>query len=427
MTARETAFTMDTSSIKYGAGTTREVGFDMAKYGVKRVMVITDSKLSDSDPVNITMQSLSDADIEAVKFDGTRIEPTDVSFKEAIAFALDGNFDGFVAVGGGSCIDTAKVANLYSTHPTDDFLDYVNVPLGNGKPILGKLKPLIAIPTTAGTGSETTSVAVFDLLEKEVKTGISHRAMRPVLGIIDPLNTSTMPPLVAASSGLDVLSHAIESLTAIPYNDKPAVDHPSKRPPYQGSNPISDIWSGNSIEIVSKYIRRAMNNTDDIEARGQMMLAASYAGIGFGNAGVHLPHAMSYPVAGMVRDYHPKDYDVDWAMVPHGIAVIVNAPAVFRWTAETDPQRHLHAAKLMGVDISGADESQAGDLLAEAIIDVMKDTGSPNGLSELGFTEDDIDQLAEGAFAQQRLTKLSPRPASLDDLKQLFRDAMQYW
>ncbi|MGB7340859.1 MAG: hydroxyacid-oxoacid transhydrogenase [Phototrophicaceae bacterium] len=427
MITRETAFTMDTSSIKYGAGTTREVGYDMAQLGVKRVMLVTDPNMSNHEAVQIAMQSLADADIDAVKFDQTRIEPTDVSFKEAIAFAVDGNFDGFVAVGGGSSIDTAKVANLYATYPTDDFLDYVNQPLGNGKAIPGKLKPLIAIPTTAGTGSETTSVAVFDLLEKEVKTGISHRVMRPVLGILDPLNTATMPPLVAASSGLDVLSHAIESLTAIPFNQKQAVDHPSKRPPYQGSNPISDIWSENSIQIVSRYIRRAMTDNDDLEARGQMMLAASYAGIGFGNAGVHLPHAMSYPVAGMVRDYHPADYNVPWAMAPHGIAVIVNAPAVFRWTAVTDPQRHLRAAQLLGVDIRNADEADAGDLLAEALIEIMKDTGSPNGLQALGFTEADVDQLAEGAFAQQRLTKLSPRPASRDDFKQLFRDAMRYW
>ena len=383
--------------------------------------------MSDSEPVHIALESLADADIDAVKFDRTRIEPTDVSFKEAIAFAQDGNFDGFVAVGGGSSIDTAKVANLYATHPADDFLDYVNAPLGNGKPIPGALKPLIAIPTTAGTGSETTTVAVFDLLEKEVKTGISHRAMRPLLGIIDPLNTATMPPMVAASSGLDVLCHAIESLTAIPYDAKSAVDHPSKRPPYQGANPISDIWSEKSIQIVAQYIRRAMNDSDDIEARGQMMLAASYAGIGFGNAGVHLPHAMSYPVAGMVRDYYPADYPVDYPMVPHGIAVIVNAPAVFRWTAIADPQRHLKASSLLGVDISGVDESRAGDVLADALIDIMKDTGSPGGLSEIGFTDADIEQLAQGAYAQQRLTKLSPRPVSLDDFKQLFRDAMRYW
>lgn len=427
MPPHETAFTMDTSSIKYGAGTTQEIGLDIAKLDAKRVMLVTDKNMSDSNPVNIAMQSLAEAGIDAVKFDGTRIEPTDVSFKEAIRFAQAGNFDAYVAVGGGSSIDTAKIANLYATHPTNDFLDYVNAPLGNGKAIPGALKPLIAIPTTAGTGSETTGVAVFDLLERHVKTGISHRALRPILGIIDPLNTATMPSLVAASSGLDVLSHAIESLTAIPYDARPAVDHPSKRPPYQGSNPISDIWSGNAIQIVAKYIRRAMTNTNDIEARGQMMLAASYAGIGFGNAGVHLPHAMSYPVAGLVRDYHPADYEVEWAMVPHGIAVIVNAPAVFRWTAQSDPTRHLNAAHLLGADISDANIDNAGDILAEALIQIMKDTGSPNGLQELGFTVDDIDALAEGAYAQQRLTKLSPRPASMDDLKHLFRDAMCYW
>lgn len=423
----ESAFTIDTSRIKYGVGVTREVGLDMAQYSVKRVMVVTDPNLSDSDAVNTAIESLSDADIDAIKFDGTHIEPTDVSFKEAIAFAIDGNFDGFLAVGGGSSIDTAKVANLYATHPTADFLDYVNAPLGNGKPIPGAVKPLIAVPTTAGTGSETTGVAVFDLVERQVKTGISHRVLRPLMGIIDPLNAMTMPPLVAASSGLDVLCHAIESLTAIPYDKRPAVDHPSKRPPYQGSNPISDIWAAKSIQIVGQYIQRVINHADDIEAHGHMMLAASYAGIGFGNAGVHLPHAMSYPVAGMVRDYHPPDYPVDWAMVPHGIAVIVNAPAVFRWTASSNPQRHLYVARLLGIDIDTVKLEEAGDVLAEALIQLMQANGSPNGLSELGFNENDIEQLAEGAYAQQRLTKLSPRPATIDDFKQLFQDAMRYW
>lgn len=427
MTNYETAFTMDTSSIKYGAGVTREVGFDMAKYGVKRVMLVTDKNLSHSEIVATAMQSLTDADIDVVKFDGTRVEPTDVSLKEAIAFAQAGNFDGYLAVGGGSSIDTAKIANLYATYPTDDFLDYVNVPLGGGKTVPRAVKPLLAVPTTAGTGSETTGVAIFDLLDQHVKTGISHRALRPLMGIIDPLNTATMPPLVAASSGLDVLSHAIESLTAIPYNQRPAPDTPSQRPPYQGANPISDIWSSKAIEIVAKYIRRAMTDAEDIQARGQMMLAASYAGIGFGNAGVHLPHAMSYPVAGKVRDYSPSDYKVDYPIVPHGIAVIVNAPAVFRWTANSNPQVHLNAARLLGVDTSDVAEDDAGEVLAQALIQLMRDTGSPNGLSALGFTENDVDSLAEGAFAQQRLTKLSPRPATMDDLKQLFRDAMYYW
>lgn len=423
----ETAFTMDTSSIKYGLGVTREVGMDLAKFGVKRAMVVTDPNLALLPCVQTALDSLADADIEPVLFDQVRIEPTDESLKQAIAFATEGDFDGFLAVGGGSSIDTAKIANLYATYPTDDFLDYVNAPIGKGKVVPGSVKPLIAVPTTAGTGSETTGVAIFDLLAMHIKTGISHRYLRPVMGVIDPLNTATMPPLVAASSGLDVLSHALESLTAIRFDQRPAPDHPSNRPPYQGSNPISDIWSSKAIEIVAQYLRRAMQDADDIEARGQMLLASSYAGIGFGNAGVHLPHAMSYPVAGMVRDYQPDGYPSGYPLVPHGIAVILNAPAVFRWIAQADPMRHLYAAQLLGVDIEGVPAQAAGEVLSDALIQLMRDTGLPNGLGAIGFTESDVEKLADGTLPQERLTKLSPRPITRDDLIALFRDALHYW
>jgi hydroxyacid-oxoacid transhydrogenase len=247
------------------------------------------------------------------------------------------------------------------------------------------------------------------------------------MGLIDPLNTATLPPMVAACSGLDVLSHAVESLTAIPYDSRPAPDSPTYRPAYQGANPISDIWSSKAIEMVTKYLIRAMRDTDDVEARGQMLLAAAFAGIGFGNAGVHLPHGMSYPVAGMVRDYQPEGYTVDHPIVPHGMSVILNAPAVFRWTAQANPQRHLWAASLMGVDTREATEADAGDILADAMIDFMRQTGMPNGLSAVGYGEDDLDALAEGTLPQHRVTKLSPRPADKDDLMQLFRDAMRYW
>ena len=243
-------------------------------------------------------------------------------FKHAIEFAVEGDFGGYIAVGGGSTMDTAKVANLYATYPTDDFLDYVNPPIGKGKPVPGNLKPLIAIPTTAGTGSETTGVAIFDLLEMRAKTGIAHRALRPVLGIVDPHNTATLPPLVAACTGLDVLSHAIESLTAMPYSQRPLPDSPAQRPAYQGANPISDVWSAKAIELVSQNLLRAVNDPQDVEARGNMLLAAAFAGIGFGNAGVHLPHGMSYPVSGMVRDYQPEGYVVDYPLIPHGMSVI---------------------------------------------------------------------------------------------------------
>lgn len=423
----ETVFTMETSNIKYGAGATREVGADLRRLAVARALIVTDRHLRDSAMVETVLESCRAAGVETIVFDGVRIEPTDESFKLAIAFAQGVTFDGIVAVGGGSVIDTAKAANLYATYPTDDFLNYVNAPIGRAKPVPGPVKPLIAIPTTAGTGSETTGVAIFDLVSQHVKTGISHRHLRPVMGIVDPLNTATMPPLVAASTGLDVLSHAIESLTAVPYHQRPAPERPDLRPPYQGSNPISDVWSSTAIRMVASNLHRAATDPSDVEARGQMLLAAAFAGIGFGNAGVHLPHAMSYPVAGMVRSFRPAQYHVDHPLVPHGMAVILNAPAVFRWTAPADPARHLWAAEMLGVDIRGAEIADSGELLAQALIGIMRETGMPNGLSAVGFTDDDAEVLADGAFAQQRLTQLSPRPATRDDLAGLFRAAMRYW
>jgi len=422
----ETAFTMDTSSIKFGVGVTREVGPDMAALGVKRVMVVTDPNLTHSEAVAVTLAALRAEGIDAVLFDRTRVEPTDASFKEAIEFATAGNFDGYVAVGGGSSMDTAKAANLYATYPAD-FLTYVNPPIGKGQPVPGRLKPLIAIPTTAGTGSETTGVTIFDFEAMHAKTGIAHRALRPVMGIVDPNNTRTLPKMVAACSGLDVLSHALESLTALPYSARPAPEHPKMRPAYQGANPISTIWASKAIEMVAHNLVRAIDDPEDDEARGQMMLAAAFAGIGFGNAGVHLPHGMSYPVSGLVRDFIPSGYLVDHPIVPHGMSVILHAPAVFRWTASTNPALHLSAAGLMGADTRGAAPEDAGKILADAVVDIMRKTGMPNGLRAIGFGPDDVDKLVEGTLPQHRVTKLAPRPASPADLKQLFLDSMTCW
>jgi len=422
----EYAFTIDTSSIKYGPGITREVGHEMGRLGSKRVAVIADPNLAQSKSVSIVLQSLQAENVDAVVFDGVSVEPTDASFKEAARFAVEGDFDGYVAIGGGSTIDTAKAADLYATHPAD-FLAYVNAPVGEGRPIPGPLKPLIAIPTTSGTGSETTGVAIFDFVELGAKTGIAHRALRPVMGLVDPDNILTLPKMVTACSGLDVLSHGLESFTALPFNQRPAPDSPGMRPAYQGSNPISDVWAVRAIEMVAQNIVKAVHDPDDNEARSQMLLAATFAGIGFGNAGVHLPHGMSYPVSGMVREFVPDDYPLSHALVPHGMSVILNAPAVFRFTAPSNPSRHLEAARVMGIDVSSARQEDAGEILADAIIDIIRKIGIPNGLSAIGYTPADVDKLVAGTLPQHRVTKLSPRPARESDLRHLFLDSMTLW
>ncbi len=422
----ECAFEMATSAIRFGFGVTREVGAELADLGKQRVLVFADPHLRTLPPVTSALEALEKHKIHVSIFDGVRVEPTEESFRDAASAAQAGNFDAFVAIGGGSTIDTAKAANLYSCYPAD-FLDYVNPPIGRGRPVPGPLKPLIAIPTTAGTGSETTGVAIFDLVRMHAKTGIAHRRLKPTLGLIDPENTRTQPTAVAASAGLDVLSHAIESYTALPFGLRPRPERPILRPAYQGSNPISDVWSLEALRLVAAYLRRAVADPGDEEARASMLLAASYAGIGFGNAGVHLPHGMSYPVSGLVKDYRAPGYHVGHPLVPHGISVIVNAPAVYRFTSSACPERHLRAAEILGAKVNNARPGDAGKILADQIILFMRELRVPNGLRALGYQSADIPALVEGTLPQHRVTKLSPRPAGPDDLGRIFEESMVIW
>jgi hydroxyacid-oxoacid transhydrogenase len=424
---KDIAFEMAVSSVRYGVGVTREVGMDLAEMGAKLVMVLTDPVVAKLPPVHTVLESLERSHVAFALYDRVRVEPSDESFLDAIAFARERPFDAFVAVGGGSTIDTAKAVNLYTTFPPADFLDYVNPPIGKGLPVPGALKPLMAIPTTAGTGSETTGVAIFDLKRMHAKTGIANRRLKPTLGYLDPENTRTMPPQVAASTGLDILSHAIESFTAMPFTDRPLPDRPALRPAYQGSNPISDIWSMQALRMVNEYLVRAVDDPSDDEARANMLLAAAYAGVGFGNAGVHLPHGMSYPVSGNVKSYCAPGYSADHPMVPHGVSVILNAPAVFRFTASADPGRHLQAAEALGADVSLARAEDAGKILADRISWYMRRLNTPNGLRALGYSSSDIPALVEGTLPQHRVTKLSPRPATPEELAGLFEDAMVAW
>ncbi len=424
---KEIGFEMAASSIRFGSGVTAEIGMDLKDLGAQKVMVCTDPNIAKLPMIKTLITSLDDEDVPYVLYDRVRVEPTDTSFREAIAFAVDNDVDAFIAFGGGSVIDTAKAANLYSTYPTDDFLAYVNAPIGKGKPVPGPLKPLYAIPTTAGTGSETTGVAIFDLEEMHAKTGIASRALKPTLGIVDPLNMISMPPMITTSTALDILTHAVESYTAIHYTNRPRPERPMLRPAYQGSNPISDMWAIKAMEIMADNFVTAVEDPTNLDARGMMALAATFAGVGFGNAGVTLPHGMSYPVSGMVREYIAPDYISDHPIIPHGISVAINAPSVFRFTGPSNPKRHMEAAVALGADTTGVREEEAGELLADTMIGYFKQFNVPNGLKDVGFTEADIPKLVAGTLPQHRVTKLSPRPAGPEELAELFRGAMRYW
>jgi hydroxyacid-oxoacid transhydrogenase len=419
----DSIFQMTGSTVRFGAGATREVGADFVDLGCRRVLVIVDPAVEHLYPGEAALASLRTAGVDFDVFNHVRCEPTDGSFREAIAAATTSAFDGFLAVGGGSTIDTAKAANLYATWPAE-FTDYVNPTLGRGATPPGPLKPLIAVPTTAGTGSETTAVAVFDFERERVKTGIANRYLRPTLGILDPENTRSCPKAVAASAGLDVLSHALESFTARPYLERERPARPSLRSAYQGANPISDVWALEALRLVAEYLPRAYADPQDAEARGAMLLAASYAGIGFGNAGVHLPHAMAYPVAGQVVSYRPAGYATQHAMVPHGTSVIVHTPAVCRVTAASSPERHLRAAAALGADVRDVPSTHAGEVLAQRVLHFMRLTDQPMGIAAFGYTETDVARLVDGTLVQMRLLKLSPVDPTPAVLAGLFRDSL---
>jgi hydroxyacid-oxoacid transhydrogenase len=421
----ETVFVMEMSPIKFGLGAMDEIGFDAARLGLKKALIFTDRNLAAAGLPDRVRALLEEQGIKADIYDGVEVEPSDRSMEDAAEYARTKEFDGLVAVGGGSTIDTCKAANLLTCHPAP-LLDYINKPVGKGRPVPGALKPLIAVPTTAGTGSETTAVAVTHVIDQNVKAGVSHRLLRPALGVVDPLNTVTAPPEVTAAAGADILTHAIESYTTRPYNAR-AKHHPPDRPAYIGANPASDVWCEKAIEHVARYLRRAVLNGLDLEARVNLALAANYAGIGFGNAGVHIPHALAYPIAGLVRDYVPQGYRTRHAMVPHGMAVILTAPSAFRFTYTTAAERHLRAAELMGVPVHGLSEAERREALPRALISLMRDTGIPNGLTAVGYTERDIPALVEGTLKQPRLLAGAPRTVDALDLDWILRDAMQLW
>ena len=419
----ESAFAVDISSIVFGPGVLKEAGEHARTLGMKRAALFTDKRVGALRHAADCLASLRAAGVDVAVYDEVKVEPTDGSFRAATRFAAEGRFDGYVSVGGGSVIDTCKAANLYASHPAE-FLDYVNAPIGAGRPVPGALKPHIACPTTCGTGSECTGIAVFDLLEKQVKTGIASKRLRPSLALVDPTTTYSLPKTVVAASGFDVLSHALESYTARPYTLRAKA---AARPMSQGANPWSDVGCEAAMRKLGTYLVRAVNDASDREARDAMMYAATLAGIAFGNSGVHIPHGMSYSVAGLVKDFRLEGYPKEEPMVPHGMSVIVNAPSVFRFTAEACPERHLEGAAWLGADTRGAEPKDAGEVLAKHLIGLMRSTGIPNGVSGVGYGERDIDALSEGAFAQQRLLTNSPRAVGREHLRQLFRGAMRYW
>jgi alcohol dehydrogenase class IV len=422
--AEETIFTWGAPPLKFGAGAVDEIGFEMAQHGARRVLILTDPRINELGIPGRIAESLTQSGIRSEIFDGCHVEPTDDSMEKAVGYARgQGPWDGFVAVGGGSAIDTAKAVNLLTTED-GQLMDYVNAPIGEGRAPRGPLKPLIAVPTTAGTGSESTAMCVLDVLAMRVKTGISHWRLRPTLAVIDPLVSLTLPPEVTASAGMDIVCHALESYTARYYTTFER-KRPEQRVTYCGSNPVSDLWCEKALALVASSFRTAFRDGGNLQARSDMMLAATFAGMGFGNAGVHIPHANAYPIAGMVRDYRPAGYPQQEPLVPHGQSVSLTAPEAFRFSFPSAPDRHLRAAAMLA---PGRDRlSDPAEQLPSALIDLMKDINIPNGIAAVGYSEADVPDLVPGTMKQQRLLATCPRPVTEEDITGIFTRSIQNW
>jgi alcohol dehydrogenase class IV len=420
----ETIITLESAQLRYGPGAVDDVAYELGRLEAKSIFLVADPMLRSFGVTERVTGLIEASGIKVTLFEDIHVEPTTDSLASAAAAATEAEVDAFVALGGGSTIDTAKVANLIKRHG-GEVMDYVNPPIGGGRKPPSALFPLVAIPTTSGTGSEATTVAVLDIPHLKLKSGISHRFMRPTVAIVDPELSRTTPQGVTASAGLDVICHAAESYTNRRFDSRPKPKTPDERPPYQGSNPIADIWSMKALEFGGLFLERAVADGHDVEARGTMMLAATMAGIGFGTAGVHIPHACAYPIAGLKHVYHAPGYSRNHAFVPHGFSVIVTAPAASRFTFERNPEKHLEAARLLS---GGGGLAEPGpESLPNVLIAMMKAVGAPRGIAELGYGEADIPALVDGALKQQRLLSLSPRPTEAHDLEQIFRASMANW
>ncbi len=425
----ESVFTYGSPSLKFGPGASEEIGFDLASLGAKRVLVVTDPGVSRTGSPQRVADAMRAYGIEAQVWDGVHVEPTDVSLQEAIdAARASGPWDAYVAVGGGSSIDTAKAINLLTTNP-GELMDYINKPVGGGQPPTMPLKPLVAVPTTTGTGSESTTICVMDVLALKVKTGISHARLRPTLAVVDPRLTRTQPSLVTASSGMDILCHALESYTAKPYT---SFEHKTaeQRVPYCGSNPVADMWSEKALSLLAASFRTAVRDGGSTDgeseaARMDMAMAATFAGMGFGNAGVHIPHANAYPIAGRVKEYRPEGYPSAEPMVPHGMSVSLTAPEAFRFTFDANPARHLRAAALLAPGAPTTDDP--AEQLPTALMLLMQDIGIPNGIAGVGYGKDDVDDLVDGTMKQARILATAPKPVHEEDIARIFTRSLENW
>lgn len=421
-----TSFTVAMPKLTFGRGCLSELGERLLQQQVNRVAVFTDPNLVNSSILDTVKTSLKQQNIDFAIFHDVRVEPCDETVTEAAAFYSAGNFQGAVSVGGGSVIDTTKAALAVATYNTP-VMEFFAAPIGAGKAIPGPVPYHIACPTTSGTGSESTSLSVLRVNALNTKFVIAHPWLLPDAALVDPATCDSLPSNVVASCGFDLLCHALECYTSKAHTQWPHIEQPGARQLIQGANPFSDLFAPEALRIADRYLARGVADATDSEARDQLMWGATLAGIAFGNTGTHLPHALSYGITHLMKNITTKDYPNPDPFVPHGISVIVNAPTIFEYTASATPERHMEGANFLGADTKSATPDDAGEVLSKRLVQLMQDTHMPNGLRDLGFTEDDVTPMAESSIRQKRAIANAPRDSNLVDLENIYRGSLSYW
>lgn len=407
---QETVWTFDSPGrVSFGPGVAAELGDELASMGASSALFVSDSGVIDAGIVSSLTDTLSDS------IDFTVAEPVDPEpdmdvFRRRLEAARSAPPDVVVGVGGGSAMDVAKTVGAL-VESDGDPLDFVAPPTGEGKPVPETGRPTIGVPTTAGTGAETSPVVVISLPEQHTKVGISSPELCPDLALLDPKLTVTLPPTQTASSGMDALAQAIEAFTVRRYDQKPRADGPDDRPEYGGRTTVTDALARQAIEHVAENIRPAYGNGQNLDARGRMLLGSHLAGLAYTNAGVTVNHAMAMAIGG----------ELD---TPHGVTVAMLLPASLRYNAPVAPQRHARVAEALGADLDGLGRIERAEAAADAVERLLEDLDLPGGLAELGASADDVSRLVEKTLALERLTACNPREVTRDDVEWMIEQSL---
>jgi len=386
----------------FGRRAAGQLGEVARRLGATRVLVVTDPILLKAGLIDEVHAPLSEEGITVEIFSEGEPEPSLHAAERCIAFARSVRPDALLGLGGGSNMDLAKITATVLAHGGSP-RDYV----GDDK-VPGPIFPLICVPTTAGTGSEVSAASVLTDSENHVKVGVLSNWMRPRVALVDPLLTVSCPPKVTADSGIDALTHAIEAFTAVDNETFPLPT--GERTVYQGRHPMGDLLAEKAIALIGRFLRRAVANGNDLEAREGMALGATLAGMSFSNVGVAAVHALEYPIGGAVH-------------CSHGAGNGLLLPAVMRFNMPARVPQFAMIAKLLGEDVLGLTEHQAAERAITAVERLRDDIGIPRRLRDLGVKEGQLRDFAQKAFGIRRILRVNPRPVTVDDLEAIYRAA----